>query len=439
MSTQVVMENAGKAVAEYCMNYDDIAVFCGNGNNGGDGLVAARILKNAGKKVSVFILEGNRSRLNELNLKKLKGKVNALESARGLPDLNQFDLIIDALLGVGVKGEVREPIAGIIGKINESRAYKISVDVPSAYKVKANKVISLHEKKVEGAVVVDIGIPKEAELYCGPGDVYLALPERKSESHKGDFGRLLVVGGSKNYVGTTTLVAEAALKVGVDLVTILTPAYAAERIPFNPNLMVRPLASRDFLTPNDVDAILAMNYDAMVIGNGMGREEESRKALQEILDKNNKPAVVDADALSIMDKQWIKENMILTPHHGEFKRLFGVEGNESTTGEMAQATKATIVLKGRIDVVSNGIITRLNKTGNPAMTKGGSGDALAGITGGLLAQNKNLMNSACAGAFLNGLAGDIAYRKLDVSMNATDIIENIPEAIKYCREIINND
>jgi len=106
---------------------------------------------------------------------------------------------------------------------------------------------------------------------------------------------------------------------------------------------------------------------------------------------------------------------------------------------MARETKATIVLKGLVDIISNGAITRLNKTGNPGMTKGGTGDALAGITAGLLAQNKNLMNSACAGAFLCGLAGDIAYKKLDVSMNATDVVESIPEAIRECRKVISDD
>ncbi|MCX6695246.1 MAG: NAD(P)H-hydrate dehydratase [Candidatus Altiarchaeota archaeon] len=441
VSTQVLMENAGKAVAGHCLRYDGIAVFCGNGNNGGDGLVAARILKDNGKSVTVFVLEGMRSRLNGLNLKRLAGKVKVVElkSSDDVPDLSGFDLIVDALLGVGFHGKLREPLAGIVGRINESRVPVLSVDVPSGFKVKADKVISLHESKLEGAVVAKIGIPKEAELYCGPGDVYLALPERRGDSHKGDYGRLIVVGGSRNYVGTTTLVAEAALRVGVDLVTIFTPSYAAERMPFNPNLMIHPLRSKDHIALKDVPEILDARYDAMVVGNGLGRDEECRKALKKLFSENKKPVVVDADALSIMDKEWINENMILTPHHGEFKMLFGVEGSGRTVEKNAVETKATIVLKGPVDVISNGKVTRLNKTGNPGMTKGGSGDTLAGITAGLLAQNGNLMNSACAGAFLNGLAGDIAYGKLDVSMNATDIIEHIPDAIRKSREVIKDD
>jgi len=326
VSTDLLMENAGKAVAEYCMDYGNIAVFCGNGNNGGDGLVAARILVGAGKKVTVFVLEGKKSRLNEWNLRRLKGAVVVLKSAGEAPDLSQFDLIVDALLGVGFKGELQEPLAGIIGRINESKAFKIAVDVPSGFKVSADKVISLHERKVDGATVADIGIPKGAELYCGPGDVYLALPERKKDSHKGDFGRLLVVGGSRNYTGTTTIVGEAALKVGCDLVTICTPSYAAERMPFNPDLMVHPLDSRFHITQKDVGEILSMRYDAMVLGNGLGREEDTRKALERILSGNEKPLVVDADALSIMDKAWINGDSILTPHHGEFRKLFGIEG-----------------------------------------------------------------------------------------------------------------
>jgi len=132
----------------------------------------------------------------------------------------------------------------------------------------------------------------------------------------------------------------------------------------------------------------------------------------------------------------MKPNMILTPHQGEFKRLyedFNEEKKVKQVEDFAKESKTVVVLKGMIDVISDGLTTRLNRTGNPGMTVGGTGDVLAGVIGGLLAQNKDLMKSACAGAFLNGLAGDRAYKELDVSMTATDVIDKMPEAIKYCR------
>ncbi len=429
-----LMENAGRAVAGECRGYKKIAVFCGRGNNGGDGLVAARYLIDSGADVTVYYLEGGRTELNSNNLEKIPN--NLKKSINNSKDfsLDGFEVIVDALVGVGLKGEAREPLKGIIEKINSSDAKKVSVDAPSAGLVEADEVISLHTAKVPGAKVVDIGIPEAAERYCGPGDVVVALPERDKKAHKGEHGRLMVLGGCREYIGTPTLVAQAALKAGVDLVTVCVPQYVADKMPFDPNLIVHPLDSSDYVTVEDVKAVLDMKYDAMVFGNGLGRK--SSDAVQYLMDHNSMPLVVDADGLGTADKKWLNDTMVLTPHQGEFGKLFGeVEDRERDVASAAKGTGAVIVLKGEVDVVSDGVETRLNRTGNPNMTVGGTGDVLAGVVGALLAQGNGRMQAACAGAFITGFAGDLASEELGVSMTATDVISKIPDTIKACRDM----
>lgn len=444
----LLMENAGKGIAEIAKDFNRIAVFCGTGNNGGDGLVAARYLVGYGKKVKTYVINGKRTTECEKNFDILKNLdsvdiriiSDSVECNEIKDELKDFDLIIDALVGVGIKGSLREPLKSVIELINSSKPFKISVDVPSGdenLKVNPDITVSLHTAKVPNAKVIDIGIPKEAELYCGPGDVVLAIPDRKENSHKGDFGKLLVIGGSKNYIGTPTLVGRAALRTGVDLVTICCPRYVAEKMPYDPNLIIRSLKSDLYLKEDDVDNILELDYDVIAIGNGLGTEDETKEAVREIIGKNEKPIVIDADALKLIKTKHIKENSILTPHAGEFKILFGSYDEKSRVElveKLASEINAVIVLKGHVDVISNGKTTRLNRTGNPGMTVGGTGDTLAGIISGLLAQNRDTLLSASAGTFLNGFAGDLAYEKYGISLLATDLIECIPDAIKKCED-----
>jgi|WetSurMetagenome_2_1015567.scaffolds.fasta_scaffold46782_2 ADP-dependent NAD(P)H-hydrate dehydratase / NAD(P)H-hydrate epimerase len=428
---RTLMENAGKSVAQRCTGFFKIAVFCGRGNNGGDGLVAARYLIGSGADVTVFAMDGARSSINQGNLGLLpKEKVRMIGGAQDF-SLQGFDLIVDALIGVGFSGPLREPLKGIIEKINQSDARKLSVDAPSAGMVEADEVVSFHTAKVPGAFVADIGIPDEAEFYCGPGDVVEAIPERKGTSHKGDFGRLIVLGGSREYVGTPALVAQAALRAGVDLVTVCVPQYVADKMPFDPNLIVHPLKSADKITVDDVKEVLGMKSSAFVFGNGAGGE--CQEAVEYFLKNVGRPTVVDADALSLAKPEWLSEKLVVTPHEGEFRKLFGSLGDrEKDTFMRAKETGSVVVLKGALDVVSDGKIARVNETGNPYMTVGGTGDVLAGVIGGLLAQRGDRMLSACAGVFLSGLAGDLAAKEYGVSLVATDVIGKIPQAIREC-------
>ncbi|MBD3260527.1 MAG: NAD(P)H-hydrate dehydratase, partial [Candidatus Altiarchaeales archaeon] len=277
------------------------------------------------------------------------------------------------------------------------------------------------------------------EKYCGPGDVLYAIPKRIAKNHKGDFGRLLVVGGSRNYVGTPTLVGWGASAVGCDIVNLCVPQYVADHMHTDPNLLVTPLKSSESLKESDVEDILNQRFDALALGNGLGRGKESKAALKKLLTQVDKPAILDADALTLVEVDWVGENMVVTPHSKEFKALFGVEveGDISTLVEQ-QAKKygCVVVLKGAEDIVSDGQITRFNKTGNAYMTKGGTGDVLAGAVGGLLAQNKDPYLSSCAGVFLTGYAGDLARDFYMESLTPQDVVESIPSAIKYCRDFL---
>jgi len=436
-TTETLMENAGGKIAQEASGYNDVAVFAGKGGNGGDGMVAARILSENGKNVTVYAIQGERSRLCRLNLERLPDQVQLYEikDASEVGDLSVHGLIIDALIGTGISGELREPYKSIIEKINEAPVPKLSIDMPSAGKVEADMVVGLHSEKIIGSKVVDIGIPEKAQTHCGPGDLIYALPDRKRQSHKGDHGRLLVVGGSRDYVGTPTLVALSSLQVGVDLVYLAVPQYVADHMWFNPNFIVKTPESTDYVSSEDIDKLDPEDFDAVVVGNGMARNRESKKALEKIMHWKI-PAVVDADGLHHLDLDWIHNETVLTPHRGEFRHLFNVSGErglEELVEEKANETDAVILLKGDMDVISDGESTRFNETGNPYMTVGGTGDVLAGVTAGLLAQNKNPYQSACAASFLTGLAGDMAADRLAESLKATDVIEDIPDAIKRCR------
>ncbi len=444
ISCRLLMENAGKEIARACENAASVAVFCGCGNNGGDGLAAARHLSSAGKKVAVYAVSGIRTGAARENLElvekfpsiKLEYVSDSSQCEKIKKELSEYDTVVDALLGVGAKGELREPIKTLASVMYSAKAKKIAADMPTPG-YKADKTVSFHYPKISDAVVVGIGIPPEAETYCGPGDVYCAIPQRIGQEHKGDFGRLLVIGGSKDYIGAPILAAKAAYRTSIDLVTVACPRYVAERMPEDPVLIIRPTSSESYLSGSDVDVVLKLDYDSVVLGNGIGLHDETRSFVREFLRKNDKPAVLDADALKHLEPRHVKTNHILTPHAGEFKTLFGDLPEESgarikTVEEKAKKINATILLKGPIDIISNGEKTKLNRTHNPGMTVGGTGDVLAGIAGALAARTETF-TAASAAAFLSGLSGNLCRDEKGYAFTAMDVLEKIPEAIKYCK------
>ena len=266
--------------------------------------------------------------------------------------------------------------------------------------------------------------------------------KREKEVHKYNFGSLLVIGGSKIYSGSPTFNALAALRSGVDLVEIAAPERAANIIAsFSPDLITHSLKG-DFLKREHLKQIYKIleNKTGFVIGGGLGREKETFKAVQKFLSEAKLPGVIDADAIyAVAEKPEIvrEKNFVLTPHAYEFFILSGervlddLERRKNKVIKVARELKTTILLKGNIDIISDGNKIYLNKTGTPYMTKGGTGDTLAGICGALLARKVNCFESACCAAYINGRAGELASKKFRESFLASDLLNEIPRVINY--------
>ncbi len=257
--------------------------------------------------------------------------------------------------------------------------------------------------------------------------------------HKGDFGSLLVIGGSKLYSGSPAFNALAALRAGCDLVTIVAPERAANiAAGFCPDMITYPLKG-DYLSKKHLTFIMnsSKDKDAVVIGGGLGRNNETLRVVNGFLKHTNLPCVIDADAIHAVakNKSLIKKNFVITPHTREFYALTGLKATNDINDRIEKTKKAasrlgcTILLKGHIDVISDGKNTAINKTGSPFMTKGGTGDTLAGICGALLARGAGCFDAACAAAYINGLAGGFAAEKYGESMLASDLIGNIPNVL----------
>jgi len=262
------------------------------------------------------------------------------------------------------------------------------------------------------------------------------LKPRRPGSHKGQNGRVLVAGGSSTYYGSPALVAKAALRAGADLAYLLVPERIADVIAsYSPDFIVCAYrGGRLNGSALPVFRRLVEKTDAMVIGNGITKEKGALRAAQKLASSwpKNKPLVIDADCIGSV----YRPNSVYTPHVVEFKRLSGkmpAENIDKRAGQvraLAKKLNAVVLLKGKIDVISDGARVALNSTGNAGMTHGGTGDTLAGICGAFLARNHSSFNSACLSAYVNGSAGDLAYEEFGPGLLASDLIERIPEAVR---------
>jgi NAD(P)H-hydrate epimerase len=458
-----LMENAGAAVANAVKKRaasGKVVIIAGRGNNGGDAFVAARHL--SGYDTTVILL----GRKEEIKTPEALHNWNALEktsfSLIHVTDAAMFDtllimnadVIIDGIFGTGIRGKIKEPESTAIDLINGSDAFVIAVDVPSGFDpdggkfekaVKADLTLTFHKMKTgmtkKGAgkytgevQVIDIGVPGEAEFFVGPGDIQPFFT-RPATSHKGDAGRVLVIGGGA-YSGAPALAALAALRAGADVVTVAAPKSVSDIIAsFSPNLIVRPL-SGNRLVEEDIPLILELikKHDVVVMGMGLGNEDPTLEAVRIIVPMCRK-AVVDADALMRDVLHEGHRDIIVTPHAGEMKRLSGADIPDDEKKKLAfvrdfaKDNELTVLLKGKVDIISDGTEVRANRTGNSGMTVGGTGDVLAGLTGALFAKH-DAFSAACAAAFINGAAGDLAFEEFGYGLLATDVIDRIPEVMK---------
>jgi hydroxyethylthiazole kinase-like uncharacterized protein yjeF len=467
-----LMENAGRNVAlEIASRFKpdkSVAIFCGLGGNGGDGFVAARHLSSMGFNVKI-ILAGKAKHIfhkealenwKALQFLKESIPVHEVYDSSLIPEVTA-EIVVDALLGTGTKGKLRPPILQLIEKINTMDAFRVAVDVPTGVEadtgevlgkaVKANLTITFYKTKkglenakdyVGDLVVKDIGLPKEFENLAGPGDVLFVTKPRPSKSHKGDFGRLLIIGGSETFSGAPALVALVALRTGVDLTYVAAPAKTAYAISsMSPNLITIKLEGKH-LNPGNIPALKTYieTANAVVLGPGLGLHTETRdfvKTTVEVVEGAGKPLLLDADGLKAFAgfKKPLNVPLVLTPHAGEYGILTGRKLSENFNERVSEVKRtaaelsAVILLKGPVDIISDGKSFKLNFTGNPGMTVGGTGDVLSGVVGAFLAQQTDPFEAAVAGAFVNGAAGDFVFEEKGYRMVSTDLLEWIPHVL----------
>jgi NAD(P)H-hydrate epimerase len=504
-----LMENAGLAVARVARDQmgsvagSNLLVLVGPGNNGADGLVTARHLRRWGAEVAVYVA-AQRPDPDPKMLAALRYGVNVYY-AIGDPLLEQLEtlisrsrMIIDAVLGTGRARPLAGPVKQVIQKLNAGRGQDhgplvLAVDLPTGLDadtgavdpagLTADLTVALGYPKIglltfPGAEragrlqVVDIGLPVGMPEE-GTVDVELLtadwvggqFPVRPLNSHKGTFGHLLVVAGSRNYVGAAFLVAQSAVRVGAGLVTLATPESVYPIVAGKLTEVIHlplPEDAEGRIHPSAVAVIrprLAA-YDALAVGSGIGRSAGTAEFLEQLLldyttvDRptdhplNRLPVVVDADGLNNLSglaNWWRRRSlpMVITPHPGEMATLTGRSTAELQRDRVQSARHwsaqwgVTVALKGANTVVAcpDGPV-RVSPFANPGLASGGTGDVLTGIIGGLLAQGLNPALAACAGVYLHGQAGDFVTRKLgDAGMVASDLIQELPPTLNWLKDV----
>jgi NAD(P)H-hydrate epimerase len=448
-----LMESSGNAVAAAVRSVADpgasVALVCGRGNNGGDAFVAARFLD--AYDVTVHLLGRPETIATDIARENWDALVAAAYDARAVRDsrnlaLGAPDVIVDAMLGTGVTGALREPERSAAAAINESDATVVAVDVPSGVDadtgeaagvaVDADHVVTFHDDKPGlddwDVTVADIGIPETAELFAGPGD--RRLLSRPGDAHKGDFGEVLVVGGGP-YTGAPALAAQAAMRAGADLVRVACPRAVAREVQgFEAGLILRPFDG-DRLTTDHLDHVrsLAADHDAVVFGPGLGTHEATLDAVRAFLAAYDGRAVIDADALQVVPEVDTDATLLCTPHQGELRGMGGPSADDwrerlDAVADFAADIGHTLLVKGAYDVISDGAASRANRTGNPGMTVGGTGDVLAGLAGALLSTQEPV-DAGTLAAYANGLAGDRIVDRQGYGLLASDLLPELPRAL----------
>jgi hydroxyethylthiazole kinase-like uncharacterized protein yjeF len=465
---EVLMETASRYVAQEIINLvgkGKTAMFlCGPGNNGGDGFCAARWHLQLGGKAVVVALSDAQSGAALLNRKILQNM--GVRIYRHIPESIGCDIIVDAMFGTGFKGDLTSEYLGAVRYSNGSRKPVIAVDIPSGVDgetghahiaVKADVTVTFQYSKLShyiypgrdqsGKIIVcDIGIPfsigaKSCAHILEQGDIYGGiLKPRRPNSYKGDYGHVLIVAGSRGMAGAAVLAAQGALKGGAGLVTVAcgresvlpvvqSGAFEAMGYPLVETSEGHISSLNDFDDALRGKAVIAM-------GCGLGNHPETQRVVQ-ILSSSSLPKVMDADALNVCDGKF-GQDTVITPHPGEMARLTGLSTQDITRDpyhiarEYAMQKGVTVLLKGATTVIADksGQVT-LNLTGTPAMSTGGSGDVLTGLIASLLAQGLSCYDAARVGAYLHGIAGELAEKRLgQTSVTAQDIAFQLFAAFK---------
>lgn len=456
ISKKLLMENAGKSICDEVLRYLDdlnsniIYLFAGLGNNGGDGFVFIRHILHHLKKddrVKVILLgkseniktEESKSNFNIIkNISNYDDKLTIVEVAcrdeilkilENIRKDNSNKIIVDGILGTGIRGDLREPIKTVVDKLNNLKNEEdikiISIDLETKG-LKSDLIITFHKNKEDNkgknTVIKNIGIPPIMEHLVGYGDLkYLKGIEDK---YKGKNGKILIIGGSTDYFGAPILSALSSSKI-IDIVNVMSFKNTIDALKNYPNLIGHKLEG-DYLTTSHLEEAIQIskNVDVVVVGCGIGLKDETKDFINEYLsemDKLNKKLVIDADAIKLIDYDSVKfrEYIIFTPHRREYEYM-NIDFNN--------LPPSTIVLKGKVDVIFNKYNVKINTTGNCGMTKGGTGDVLCGLIGAIFCKNEPFI-SGCAGAFINGYSGDLLYKEVGPYYDAIDLVYKIPKVL----------
>lgn len=478
VSGGILMERAGSAMARIALERfapGRALVVAGGGNNGGDGFVVARELHRAGVKVVVFPTRDEYRGDPKTNLEILRNlDVEFIGRDAFDVELGRVDLVVDALLGTGFSGEVREDVAALIERMNRSSARVLSVDVPSgvdgstgevqgeavradltacAHAAKVGCVISPGREYAGEVVAVDIGIPPETDvepsLEWTDADALRGLvPRTKDPAHKYSAGTLLVVAGSSQMTGAAVMSVGGAQRTGCGIIFLVTAGSAAEAVDLQlTEAIVSGAAENEegHLSEDALDTVLerAGRASALVVGPALGTGDGSRRLLEGILAEAEVPVLLDADAITnLADSKALMQReapTLITPHAGELGRLTGVGTKEISAQRLHHAQRASeeygccVLLKGNDTIVAQGGRAAVNSTGNVALATAGTGDVLSGIIGALLSRGMSVFDAARVGAWAHGRAAELWLEETGwpaESLVATDLLAHVPQAIK---------
>ena len=470
----VLMENAARGIFEdIYYKWDSFLILCGKGNNGGDGLALARHLAIEGKNVKVVIIskDENYSQDFKTNFDIIRrildnDKITYIKNENDITeefikDLTYYDVTIDGIFGVGLNRKLDFWIQNLICCINKYGKYIVSLDVPSgldcnlgveldiAVKAKITYTFEVIKRgflnynafKFIGKVkIIKIGIPQVVRknnsdnLYILENEEYKnIIPSRKLYGHKGDYGRALIVAGSKGFSGAAYITTECTIRAGAGLVTLACKEEIQDI------LAEKLIEAMTVSCESSKFGSIIEKSDSIAFGPGIGTDKYEEELLHEVIDKSQCPIVIDADGITILAKnkgmlEELKDRAIITPHPGEMARLLGLTVSEVESdririaSEFAKKYGIIVLLKGYNTIITDGNNTYINPTGNSKMASGGMGDALTGIINAFISQNVNILDAALIGAYIHGYIADKLSKEVYI-LNARDIINEMPRVI----------
>lgn len=463
---QTAAEKASDELLEHLNKNQKIYFFCGIGNNAGDGFAMAKIFLDQGFEVEVFVLKyaDNLSHDAQLNYDILKEKITIHEifEAEELPNFENNSVVVDAIFGVGLNREMPKFVQEIISFSNKTESYKVAIDCPSGlYAHQANQkndmifnadlTLTFHAPKlsflfsdfgnqVGEMKILDIGLLQKHHFkseynFIDKEFIKSIFKKRETYSHKGTYGHIVLVGGQKGMFGSVMLSAKAAMRSGVGKLTVLCPPKAVEMLNIIlPEAMTIESESENFISYQEFD----FSYQTLGIGMGIGTSENAFTALKSYLENSEKPILTDADGLNLMSQnkdllQLLPAKSVLTPHIGELKRLIGEWNNSFEMLEKAKSFSkkydCILVIKEAFTKVVFHDDIYINSTGNAGLATAGSGDVLAGIISGLMAQNYSSLQASILGIYLHGLSADLYIDKFsENSLIASDLIDYLGNA-----------